>query len=60
MRTFNILCLLLVATDFGLLLAHALELPGKLRLDETSYRAVQGIYYPGFTVSSGFAEADSL
>ena len=56
MRTFNILCLLLVATDFGLLLAHALELPGKLRLDETSYRAVQGIYYPGFTLGGFVGE----
>lgn len=31
-------------------LAHALELPGKLRLDERGYRIAQTIYYPGFTV----------
>jgi hypothetical protein len=33
----------------GLSVAHALEFPGKLRLDEPTYRAVQAIYYPGFT-----------
>ncbi|HEX5281023.1 MAG TPA: hypothetical protein VFW28_13170 [Micropepsaceae bacterium] len=29
--------------------AHALELPGKLRLTREQYLAVQTIYYPGFT-----------
>jgi hypothetical protein len=42
--------LLLVAVTMGLSLAHALEFPGKLRLDEPPYRAVQAIYYPGFTI----------
>jgi hypothetical protein len=32
-------------------LAHALELPGKLRLDRDAYFAVQPIYYPGFTIA---------
>jgi hypothetical protein len=36
-------------------LAHALELPGKLRLAQDAYFAVQPIYYPGFTVA-GIAE----
>jgi len=36
-------------------LAHALEFPGKLRLDEQTYTVVQTIYYPGFTVG-GIAE----
>jgi hypothetical protein len=40
--------LLLVAVAMGLSLAHALELPGKLRLDREPYMAVQTIYYPGF------------
>lgn len=44
------LCLLLTAIAMGLSLAHALELPGKHRLDDATYRAVQGIYYPGFTI----------
>jgi hypothetical protein len=33
----------------ALALAHALELPGKMRLDRETYFAVQRIYYPGFT-----------
>jgi catechol 2,3-dioxygenase-like lactoylglutathione lyase family enzyme len=31
--------------------AHALELPGKLRLTREAYFAVQPIYYPGFTIA---------
>ena len=56
MRAFTILCLMLVATKFGMSLAHVLELPGKLRLDEATYKAVQAIYYPGFTIA-GFIGA---
>lgn len=36
-------------------LAHAFEFPGKRRLDQASYVAVQAIYYPGFTLL-GIAE----
>jgi hypothetical protein len=50
MRFMTILCLMLVATKFGTSLAHVAELPGKLRLDEATYKAVQPIYYPGFTL----------
>ena len=39
----------LAAWCMSLTLAHALELPGKLRLDKETYFAVQAIYYPGFT-----------
>jgi hypothetical protein len=39
--------------------AHVLELPGKLRLRREQYLAVQGIYYPGFTVI-GAAEPLSI
>jgi Domain of unknown function (DUF1772) len=46
----------LVAIAMALALAHALELPGKLRLDKNSYYAVQSIYYPGFTIG-GIGEA---
>jgi hypothetical protein len=42
----------LVAVAFGLALAHALEKPGKMRLNEETYLAVQTIYYPGFTIGS--------
>jgi len=50
MRFLTILCLMLVAAKFGTSLAHVAELPGKLRLDEATYKAVQAIYYPGFTI----------
>jgi hypothetical protein len=47
--------LVLVAIAMALALAHALEFPGKRRLDKATYAAVQTIYYPGFTMA-GFAE----
>ena len=34
-------------------LAHALEMPGKMRLDREQYYVVQTIYYPGFTIGGG-------
>jgi len=40
-------------------LAHALELPGKMRLSRDEYFSVQRIYYPGFTMA-GIAEPASL
>ena len=49
-QALSVLALLLVAITMGLSLAHALEFPDKLRLDESTYRAVQAIYYPGFTI----------
>jgi hypothetical protein len=39
--------------------AHALELPGKMRLSKDAYFAVQRIYYPGFTIA-GIAEPASI
>jgi hypothetical protein len=45
----QVLSVFLVAVAMALALAHALELPGKLRLDKETYIAVQTIYYPGFT-----------
>jgi hypothetical protein len=49
-EAFQIFTVMTVALSAALSLAHALELPGKMRLDETTYRAVQRIYYPGFTI----------
>lgn len=46
----------LVAIAMALSLAHALELPGKMRLDKKDYYAAQTIYYPGFTIG-GIGEA---
>jgi hypothetical protein len=40
----------IVAVAMALVLAHVLELPGKMRLDKEQYLAVQPIYYPGFTI----------
>jgi len=48
--TLQVTAVFLVALTMGLALAHALEFPGKLRLDERTYLAVQTIYYPGFTI----------
>jgi hypothetical protein len=45
----QVITVFLVAVAMSLSLAHALELPGKMRLDKDTYLAVQGIYYPGFT-----------
>jgi len=42
--------LLLVLIAMALSLAHALELPGKLRLPREAYMVVQPMYYPGFTL----------
>jgi hypothetical protein len=56
LQTLNVL---LVAVAMGLSLAHALELPGKLRLTQDEYRVVQPIDYPGFTIG-GIAEPLSL
>jgi hypothetical protein len=43
----------------ALSLAHALELPGKLRLPKEQYLVTQPIYYPGFTIG-GAAEPIGL
>lgn len=48
----QILTLVLVASAMAFSLAHAAELPGKLRLNEETYAAVQPIYYPGFTIGA--------
>jgi hypothetical protein len=52
--------LLCVAITMGLSLAHALELPGKLRLDEAEYRIVQSVYYPGFTIGGLIGELGGI
>lgn len=45
----------LAAVVMGQSLAHALEMPGKMRLTRDQYYTVQTIYYPGFTIG-GIAE----
>ncbi len=56
----SVLALLLMAVNMGLALAHALEFPGKLRLDEQTYRAVQAIYYTGFTIGGLIGELGGM
>lgn len=51
----QIFSIILVALALTPALAHALELPGKRRLSQDVYVAVQKIYYPGFTLA-GIAE----
>jgi hypothetical protein len=47
----QVLSLILVVLAMVPALAHAFELPGKLRLTKDAYFAVQPIYYPGFTIA---------
>ena len=53
-QTLQTLTILLAAIGMALSLAHALEFPGKRRLDRESYLKVQAIYYPGFTIGGAF------
>jgi hypothetical protein len=52
----EVISVFLVSVAMSLALAHALELPGKLRLDRQTYIAIQPIYYPGFTYGGGIGE----
>ena len=45
----QLLTVLFVSIAMALSLAHALEYPGKMRLERDDYLAAQKIYYPGFT-----------
>jgi len=55
----QVLTVLLVAVAMALALAHALELPGKMRLSKDVYYGMQPIYYPGFTIG-GLAKPAGL
>lgn len=59
-QALQVVTVALVATAMALPLAHALELPGKMRLRKEEYLAVQPIYYPGFTVGGGVGEVGGL
>jgi MFS superfamily sulfate permease-like transporter len=56
LSTLEVLSLVLLSFAMIPAVAHALELPGKMRLPKDTYIAVQPIYYPGFTVIGGAAE----
>lgn len=57
---FQILAILLAALSMTTALGHALEMPGKLRLAQEHYLAVQPIYYPGFTIGGGLGEIGTI
>ena len=56
----QILSILLAALSMTASLGHALEMPGKLRLAQEHYLAVQPIYYPGFTIGGGLGEIGTI
>ncbi|TIU31588.1 MAG: DUF1772 domain-containing protein [Mesorhizobium sp.] len=56
----EVLTVILVASAMAMALAHALELPGKMRLCRQEYFVVQRIYYPGFTIGGGIAEVGGI
>lgn len=56
----QILTAILIAVAFAMALAHALELPGKMRLTQETYFTMQSIYYPGFTVGGAVGEFGGL
>jgi Domain of unknown function (DUF1772) len=58
-QVLQVVTILLVSGAMALALAHALEYPGKLRLNKDAYIATQQIYYPGFTIG-GLAEVLAL
>jgi Domain of unknown function (DUF1772) len=60
LQTLQVLAVVLVAVGVAMSLAHALELPGKLRLTRETYVAVQAIYYPGFTIGAVFGEFGAM
>lgn len=56
----QIIAILFAALSMTTALGHALEMPGKLRLAQEHYRAVQPIYYPGFTIGGGLGEIGTI
>jgi hypothetical protein len=54
LQTLHVLSIVLAALTMAQTLAHALEFPGKRRLDRETYVKVQAIYYPGFTIGGAF------
>jgi hypothetical protein len=57
LRFLQVFAVMLVALAMAPAVAHALELPGKMRLSKEQYVIVQPIYYPGFTIAGGVGEA---
>ena len=60
LRTIQLVTVLIVVLAVVPSGAHALELPGKLRLAREQYLMVQRIYFPGFVLVGGIAETLSV
>jgi hypothetical protein len=56
LHVLQVVSVTLVAVALAFSLAHAAEFPGKLRLSQKAYLAVQPIYYSGFTIGGGIGE----
>ncbi len=56
----QVVTVVLVVVAMAPALAHALKLPGKMRLTKEAYVAMQPIYYPGFTIAGGIGEAGGM
>jgi hypothetical protein len=54
LQALQVLSIMFAAFTMAQTLAHALEFPGKRRLDHDTYAKVQTIYYPGFTIGGAF------
>src|SRR5438874_13674823 len=54
-RVLYIVTVLIVVLAAVPAVAHALELPGKMRLSKEEYVSMQRVYYPGFALA-GLAE----
>ena len=52
LASIQVLTLAVVVVALSAALAHALEMPGKMRLAKDEYFVVQSIYYPGFTIAA--------
>lgn len=59
-QIFQVLNLFLVAVAMAGVLAHVMELPGKMRLSKENYLVVQPIYYPGFTIAGSIGELGGM
>jgi len=56
----SVVALLLVAVTMGTLIGPCLGISRQMRLDESTYRAVQAIYYPGFTIGGLIGEFGAM
>lgn len=56
----QVVSVLFVSIAMALAVAHALELPGKLRLDRSHYDAPQSFFHPAFNVTGLVSEIGGL